>query len=95
MRARELLPIITLFMLVGCQTDGNGTMTANEASDIANALLSEELPQVPLNMLQVQTEDLGGRWRVTYETPGGSTGGPIILDVDKRSGVVAVVAGAQ
>ena len=77
-------PLI-LLALGACQLIGDDSLTAAEASDIANAQLSEDLPQVSVGLLRIETQDLDTRWRVTYHAPDLSTGGPIVIDVDKQS----------
>jgi hypothetical protein len=55
--------------------------------EVANGHFSEVLPQVPLNVMRIETTDLGGNWRVFHYSPEGSTGGgPLVIDVDKRTG---------
>ena len=84
-------PMITLllFALIGCQADGNRALTQTQAIEIANGFLEKNLPQVPLSEERILTEDVNGRWRVSYHAPPNSTGGPLIVEVDKDSGEVA------
>ena len=82
MRAMALLAL----PLAACGSE----MTAGEATDAANAQLIRELPQVSdvLDDLDVRTQDLGEKWRVTYAAYGS---GRVFIDVDKRDGEAVIV----
>ena len=86
MNATALPWALALLSLGACEGTGGENMTAGEASDIANAQMAEELPQVSLNMLRIETQNLNTVWRVGYHAPEGSAGGPIIIDINKESG---------
>ncbi len=74
-----------LFVVAGCQDRGSHGATGEEAVTITNAQLTADTPQIDLGTFTIQTADMGDRWRVTYDIPGGSTGTPVIFDVDKKS----------
>ncbi len=95
MTIRALPFLVTLAFLIGCQGGADQIMTASEAADVANDVVGEELPQLTLNMLRIETEDLDGKWRVSYHAPEGSTGGPLVVDINKQSGEATVVSMEQ
>lgn len=72
----------------GCQKRGTEAVTADQATQIANAYLTENHPQVSLQNLRVEKADMEDRWRLSYEYPEGGTGGPIIVVVNKKTGEV-------
>lgn len=80
--------VFAALLAVACEATSKGARTAGEATEVANEYMAENLPQVRLQRQQVETIDMGDRWRVSYVVPEGGTGGPIILLVDKRSGEV-------
>lgn len=82
-------------LVAACQGRDEGAATAHEAVEITRAQISKETPQMDLRMFVIDTKDLGGRWQVTYEIPGGSTGTPIIFEVDKKSGEIVDTRGGQ
>lgn len=86
--ARLTLPsVCALLLAAGCQI-GGGAVTAAEATEAVNEFMGENLPQVPLSELKLETVDLHDRWRVIYSPPDGSTGGPMIFEVDKQTGEI-------
>lgn len=87
--------ILPLALLTGCQSGTDQNMTAREATEIANSALAEVLPQLPLNRLTIETADLDEKWRVTYRPPEGSTGGPLVIDVNKQSDAATIVSMEQ
>jgi hypothetical protein len=44
---------------------------------------------------RVEAMDMGDRWRLSYEAPDGSFGGPLIMVVNKRSDEVVHVETEQ
>ena len=72
-----------LLLLSAC----GGEYTASDATDAANAHLLATLPQMQpaMNRLQIETQDIGGEWRVTY-TMGPGTLGLMQIDVSKQTG---------
>jgi hypothetical protein len=63
------------------------SVTAEEAEQLALADATAALPQVPWRTkMTITTVDLGSRWRVTFTPPPGSTGDPVSVEVDKRTG---------
>lgn len=95
MSRRAPLSVLALLLLLGCHSRTGGAGTAEQATAIADRYWAEKLPQTDVGSLKKKTEDLGDRWRVTYAVPGGSTGGPWSLDVDKESGRIVGGAGGQ
>lgn len=93
--AVRALPLIFALTLAACQGRSEYNMTASEATDVANGHLGEVLPQVSLNMLNSETEDLNGKWRVSYRPPEGSTGVPLVIEVNKQSGDATIVSMEQ
>lgn len=89
----RVLAFSTLF-LAGCQQPNN-VDTADEAVEIANQFWAEKLPQVDLRPVDIKKTDIGTRWRVIYEPPEGSTGGPWVFEVDKKTGRIVNVSGGQ
>jgi hypothetical protein len=71
-------------LLTGC---GDRATTENEAITAANAYLAT-MPQMGASHRTVSAIDMGDRWRLSYDMPEGSTGGPLIVVVNKQSGKV-------
>ena len=88
MALRASLYALVILLSVGCEDRTRGAETANEATEVTNAHMGEDLPQVALSDMVIETLDMGDRWRVSYSVPGGGTGGPIIFVVNKRSGEI-------
>lgn len=95
MTPKSTLAVIALAFLSACLNRADHDMTAAEASAAANGVMAEHLPQVPLNRLRIETEDKGASWRVSYHPPQDSTGGPIVVDVNKQNGEAAIVSMEQ
>lgn len=88
---RAALPL--LILAAGCGPRG---MSAGEATDAANVEVGRALPRFDRSGRTVRTEDSDGKWRVTYESPGDlAAGGPLIVEVDKRTRAAAIVQMAQ
>ena len=68
---------------------------AEQAIGVTNRYWSENLPQVNLRRMTVQAIDRGDKWRVIYKAPDGSTGGPFVYDVDKKTGKILHSDGGQ
>jgi len=79
-----------LMLSPGCQDRAE---TANEAIEIANAHM-EGMP-LGVNLRTVEVVDMGETWRLSYNLPAGSTGGPILVIVNKRSGEVVYMETQQ
>ena len=79
-----------LILLGGCE---DRIVSANEAIEVANA----QLATMPIDASRrtVEAVDMGDRWRLSYEAEEGSTGGPIIVVVNKRSGEVVHIETEQ
>lgn len=88
MDLRAGLRILALSLSMACLACWREEVTANQASELANEYLAEHLPQVPLNILRIETLDMGDRWRLSYNFPEGGTGGPMIFVVNKRTGEI-------
>jgi hypothetical protein len=70
-------------LLAACQ---HGATTAGEAIVASNHYMARVWPQMRLDHLRVEARDRGGRWRVAYIAPEGSTGSDIVIYVDKQTG---------
>ena len=80
-------------LLAGCAARG---MTADEAIEAANAEVSRVLPQIDRSRRTIRTDDADGKWRVTYASADDvHAGGPLIVEVDKRTRHAAIVQMAQ
>ena len=67
-------------------------MTAGEAIEIANLEIALALPQMEEGGRTIRTDEADGKWHVTYASPGDAdAGGPVIVEVDKRTGQAAIV----
>ena len=86
MLARFLLLTATILIAVSCGVERS--ITAADAQNTADAHSREQLPQVNWDKLTRQTEDRGAVWRIVYMPPPGSTGDPLIVEVNKRTGEI-------
>lgn len=78
---------ISILTLAACGQTDSGVVTSDEATEIANRHFGDVLPQVPLNMMTVESEETGSRWRVSYHSPENSTGGrPLVVGWIGRPG---------
>lgn len=67
-------------------------MTAAEATAAANREVHRVLPRFDRSRRTIRTEEEGGVWQVFYESPADETaGGPVIVQVDKRTGRARIV----
>jgi hypothetical protein len=84
-------------VLVACHGQGQGPRAATEpqAVEITKRYWAKESPQVDLSRWINSTRDLGDKWEVTWDVPGGSTGSPVTFEIDKRSGRILHVEGGQ
>jgi hypothetical protein len=86
----------TLILLLGaCQDRAPDPSTPQGAIEITNDLFASELPQVHLSNFTITSIDLGTRWRIVYEAPEGSTGGPWMVEVEKSTGNIVSAGGGQ
>jgi hypothetical protein len=92
---REFLFLASTVVLSACQTQGKRAATAPQAVEITKSYWAKESPQVDLRRWVNSTRDLGDKWEVIWEVPGGSTGSPVTFDIDKRSGRIVHVEGGQ
>ena len=61
-------------------------MTAGEATAAANREVHRVLPRFDRGGRTVRTDEQGNYWRVYYESPADeASGGPVIVQVDKRT----------
>jgi len=76
-------------LLVSCRTGHEEPISAAKAEELAVAHAAEVLPQVPWRSeeIAITTDDRGALWRVTFSAPG-STGDPLSVEVDKRTGAI-------
>jgi hypothetical protein len=78
---------MSILALAACDQADSNAVTSYEATEIANRHFHEVLPQVPLNMMTVESEEAGSRWRISYRSPENSTGGrPLVVEVDRQTG---------
>jgi len=85
-RAAIILPL--LVVLAAACGPAAGAATAEQATDAANQFLSNENPRLNLAEAEIETIDMGDRWRLSYGFSHGGTGGTTIIVVNKRSGEV-------
>jgi hypothetical protein len=85
--ALRALCFLALLLPAACQDGAGEAATANEATDVTNGYLAENL-SIDLSRRVIETVDLGDRWRVSYQYAEGGTGGPIVFIVNKRSGQI-------
>jgi len=89
MRASRLLAAL----LTACAAR---EMNADEAIAAANAEVGRALPQMDRSGRTIPTADADGKWRVTYASADdANAGGPLIVEVDKRTRRAAIVQMAQ
>jgi hypothetical protein len=96
MRMRVYLAALILVLGSACgdgEMSGNSSseasdavVTASQANSVARAYLKEM--SIEDGRLTVESIDMGDRWRLLYNRPEGSTGAPIIVVVNKKSGKV-------
>jgi hypothetical protein len=67
--------------------------TSNAAIAIANA--NATVSDFRRHARSVDAVDMGDRWRLSYNLPEGSTGGPLIVVVNKRSGEIVHIETEQ
>lgn len=67
-------------------------MTAGEATEIADAEIGRALPRMDRSNRTIRTHDRDVTWRVTYASAGDEhAGGPVIVEVNKRTGQAMIV----
>ena len=81
--------------LGACQIQPQGPIGKAEAIAVANRYVGERFAPVPPGLLRVEAEDRGSTWRVTFNPPEDSVGGPLRVDVDKQTRRVVGFAGEQ
>jgi len=82
-----------LVLLAGCAAH---EMTASEATEAANAEIDRLLPRMDRSRRTIRTDDADGKWRVTYASSDDvNAGGPLIVEVDKRTRQAAIVQMAR
>ena len=88
MGARGIIVLIFTAQLGACSRASESVITRDDAINITNEQLAGDTPQVGLEIFTIETSETKDRWRVTYDVPEGSTGTPIIFEVDKNSGEI-------
>lgn len=77
-------------LLASC---GGAEVSSRDAINAANEALVRELPQLKQALdddeIPIETQDLGTRWRVTYNS--GGCGGATV-DVDKPTGQATIIS---
>lgn len=85
--------LLPAFLLAGCAPH---EMNAGEATEIANEEVNRVMPQFNRSSRTIRTDEEDGNWRVFYESAGDLTGGgPVIVQVDKRTRRAAIVQSPQ
>lgn len=79
---------LIVLMCTSCSDGPREATNPDQAVEVANQYMADNLPQVDLGRREVSTQDLGDRWSVTYHLPEGGTGGPITFFIDKRNAQV-------
>ena len=75
--------LLLIAMLSGA---GHRQMTAGEATAVANREVARLLPRFDRGSRTIRTDEQGNYWRVYYESRADqASGGPVIVQVDKRS----------
>ena len=95
MRAKASIWLLALLILGACHTRPTSATTAEEAVRAANLYRAEKYPQARSSDYDIVTDDLGDRWRVTYRSIEGGTGGGSTLEVDKGSARIVYEGGGQ
>ena len=83
--------VAATFLMLACGPSSKGAPTPKDAIQITNAQMAKDSPQIGLHEFIINTSDLSDRWEVTYDVPGGSTGTPIVFEVDKKSAKIVFV----
>jgi hypothetical protein len=85
--------LLLVILLAGCVPH---EMTASEATEAANSEISRVLPDLDRSSRTIQTDDADGKWRVTYASSDDvNAGGPLIVEVDKRTRQAVIIQMAQ
>jgi hypothetical protein len=80
-------------LLAGCTPH---EMTASEAVEAADIEVNRVLPQLDRSGRTIHADDAEGKWRVTYASSNDvNAGGPLIVEVDKRTRQAAIIQMAQ
>lgn len=87
MRGLFAVAAVSNLLLSSC---GSASDELNETQAISAAqnYIRSNISQTPLDMLTPSARKDGGNWRVSFEPPQDSTGGPIVLVVDGNTGNV-------
>jgi hypothetical protein len=81
--------LLLAILLAAC---GPREMSAREATEAANAEIGRMFPDLDRSRRTIRTDEADGNWRVFYESPDDLTGGgPVIVEVDKRTRQAAIV----
>jgi hypothetical protein len=76
--------VIFTMLLVACQPSPPHRISQEESITRARTYISQRLSTVPPGTVHVQ--DRISAWRVSFDPPEDSVGGPVTVDVDKRTG---------
>lgn len=84
----RLSVFLTVLVLAACACRSEPIpeeIDKEEAIEIAEAALEENLPQVDRNRLRAHAQDTGASWQISFHPPLDSVGGPIIVNIHKRT----------
>lgn len=86
-RALPLAITAVSVMIAACHSRPDQAVTAADAMDIANKqLVQGDQPPLNLSRYRVSVRGHPDRWEVIHSSDG--TGGPIVTEIDKRTGQV-------
>lgn len=95
MTIKMLVLASTMLIFASCCKAKEPISNQDEAIKVSNAYLSKQVPQMRLDELQVDVDELSDRWRISYRPRDGGTGGLTILVINKRSGEVVHMEAEQ
>jgi hypothetical protein len=81
--------VLLAVLLAGCV---HHEMNAREATEVANNEVSRMIPEFDRSSRTIRADDGDGHWSVYYESADDlHAGGPVIVQVDKRTRRAAIV----
>ena len=86
------LSMLTAVAIVSC---GSRLLTAEQAKVIADEFVKSEFHVHDPGRLNASISDLSDKWQITYSAPDQMIGGPLIVQIDKRSGKAVLTSGGQ